>query len=350
MTKVSPPPCDTWNNALIPGRTLTWSATMPSPPHLPAMPITSPMRALLLQLAHREGAGIYWNLEANTSPFYGWGFAGRVETTALAVEALVRMQANKPDVELGDLAHGGLQYLLMHKDRYCVWYSTQATENAVEAIIYALRGGQEDAPARDATLLVNGHPAGTLHLPSAKDVVGPVVLELPDALAKGNNKLELSVMGGTAAMNAEAITTWYVPWAVSSATADQNFKPGDTRALRLQVRFDSSELAIGDTVTARVESERVGFRGYGMTLAEVGLPPGAEVDRASLDSASNIGGYEVQPDRVVFYLWPEAGGTKFDFRFRPRYRSNALTAPSVLYDYYNPENRAVVAPTRFIVR
>ena len=46
---------------------------------------------------------------------------------------------------------------------------------------------------------------------------------------------------------------------------------------------------------------------------------------------------------------PSAGGTKFDFRFHLRYRSDAVTAPSLLYDYYNPENRAIVAPTRFIV-
>ena len=307
-------------------------------------------QALLLQLAHREGGSIYWNLEANTSPFYGWGTAGRVETTALAVEALTRVQSGKPqdqhDDELRDLSQGGLQYLLTHKDHYGVWYSTQATENAVEAIIYALHGGDEDAPAQDATLLVDGLSAGTLHLPAAKDVVGPVVLELPDALTRGANKLELSVPGGVAAMNAQFISTWYVPWAESAATTNQNFKPGDTRALRLQVAFDRSQAALGDAVTAHVEAERVGFRGYGMMLAEVGLPPGAEVDRASLES---VGSYEVQPDRVVFYVWPSAGGAKFDFRFRLRYRCDALTAPSLLYDYYNPENRAVVAPTRFVV-
>ncbi|MBZ5494655.1 MAG: hypothetical protein LAO76_27325 [Acidobacteriia bacterium] len=147
-------------------------------------------------------------------------------------------------------------------------------------------------------------------------------------------------------MNAQVISTWYVPWAESSATAIENFKPGDTRALRLQVRFDRTQPTFGDTVTAHVEAERVGFRGYGMMLAEVGLPPGAEVDRSSLESA---GSYEVQPDRVVFYVWPSAGGTKFDFRFRLPYRCDALSAPSLLYDYYNPENRAVVAPTRFVV-
>jgi len=45
-------------------------------------------------------------------------------------------------------------------------------------------------------------------------------------------------------------------------------------------------------------------------------------------------------DRVVLYLWPRAGGVKFSFTFKPRFGMKALTTPSVLYDYYNPEARA----------
>ena len=60
--------------------------------------------------------------------------------------------------------------------------------------------------------------------------------------------------------------------------------------------------------------------------------------------------YDILPDRVVVYLWPPAGGIKFDFKFRPRFGLNAKTAPSLIYDYYNPEARAVIAPTRFIVK
>jgi hypothetical protein len=118
---------------------------------------------------------------------------------------------DKHDDELRDLIQGGLQYLLTHKDRYWVWYSTQATENAVEPIIYTLHGGDEDAPEQDATLLVNGRSAGTLNLPAAKDVVGPVVLELSDALSKGDNKLELSVPGGTAATELNPLLDEFVP-------------------------------------------------------------------------------------------------------------------------------------------
>ncbi|HKS80416.1 MAG TPA: hypothetical protein VJR23_02830 [Candidatus Acidoferrales bacterium] len=36
--------------------------------------------------------------------------------------------------------------------------------------------------------------------------------------------------------------------------------------------------------------------------------------------------------------------------FTPRFGMKALTAPSVLYDYYNPEARAVIEPLIFTVR
>ncbi len=92
-----------------------------------------------------------------------------------------------------------------------------------------------------------------------------------------------------------------------------------------------------------------------MMLAEIGLPPGGDVERASLDKAMaesgySINRYDVLPDKIIFYLLPKAGGLKFSFKFRPRYGINAQSASSQIYDYYNPEARAVIAPTRFSVK
>ena len=128
-----------------------------------------------------------------------------------------------------------------------------------------------------------------------------------------------------------------------------------TRSLRLTTTFDKNTAKINEDIVCHVSAERVGFSGYGMMLAEIGLPPGADVDRASLESAMKgsdwaIGQYDVLPDRVVVYLWPRAGGIKFDFKFRPRFGLTAKAAPSIVYDYYNPLARAVVAPAKFVVR
>jgi uncharacterized protein YfaS (alpha-2-macroglobulin family) len=310
-------------------------------------------RALLTTLAHREGDATYWNLEANTTPFYGWGQAGRIETTALAVEALTELQARLPEPDTADSISRGLQYLLTHKDRYAMWYSTQATQNVLEALIAAIPVAAENSGASEASILVNGRTVRTIHLPNAQDAVGPATTELADELTKGANKIEVARPGAAAAMNASVITSYYVPWAESEATAQENFKTGEKRALRLKVSYDHNDLHMGERVHCGVQAERIGFRGYGMMLAEVGLPPGAEVDRASLEAAETargVSGYEIQPDRVVFYLWPTAGGSSFGFDFRMRYRIEAMSAPSLVYDYYNPEANATVAPVLFNVR
>jgi CD109 antigen len=310
-------------------------------------------RELLTTLAHREGDTTYWNLEANTTPFYGWGEPGRIETTALAVEALAKLQARHPDTDTADRMSRGLQYLLTHKDRYATWYSTQATQNVLEALVAAIPMANEGTGVSDASVLVNGRAAGTIHLPSPQDAVGPITVELAEALTKGANKIEIARSGSAAAMNASVIASYYLPWAESEATAQENFKTGEKRALRLSVGYDHTDAHVGERVHCSVQAERIGFRGYGMMLAEVGLPPGAEVDRASLEvaeTAPGVSGYEIQPDRVVFYLWPVAGGTSFGFDFRMRYRIEAMSAPALVYDYYNPEANATVAPVLFSVR
>jgi A-macroglobulin TED domain/Alpha-2-macroglobulin family/Carboxypeptidase regulatory-like domain/MG2 domain/A-macroglobulin receptor binding domain/Macroglobulin domain MG3 len=309
-------------------------------------------RELLARLAHNEGSTTYWNLEANTTPFYGWGTAGRLETTALAVEALAKLEALGEDSALAEQVNRGLQYLLTHKDRYACWYSTQATQNVIEAMIAAMPVGKNGTGDDTASVLVNGTKLADIKLPQATEVIGPKVIDFGKELKTGTNKIAIQRTGDNSAMQTNLITSYYIPWPQSEATRTENFNSGDTSALKLKVDFDRQEAKVGQAIACRVDAERVGFAGYGMMIAEIGLPPGVEVDRESLEEAKQNGvdGYEVQPDRVVFYLWPSAGGSKFQFVFRPRFGINAMSAPSVLYDYYNPEANAAVLPIRFKVQ
>ena len=107
-------------------------------------------------------------------------------------------------------------------------------------------------------------------------------------------------------------------------------------------------------ISCDVETERVGFQGYGMLLAEIGIPPGADVSRESLQAAMDadwsLSRYDILPDRIIFYMWSKAGGTKFNFKFRPRYGINAQTPASIVYDYYNDEAKATIAPLKFEVK
>jgi hypothetical protein len=303
-------------------------------------------RASLAELAHPEGSSTYWNLETNTSPFYGWGNAGRLETTALAVQALAALSDQSQDAN--EQVSRGVQYLLSHKDPYQVWYSTHATLAAVEALATAIPVGNDKGEGSKAILTVNGHEATSVDLPAAKDVVGAIAVDLTEFLRTGTNAVQVLRAENGAPMNAQAITSYYVPWNYSSAVLGENVQRGETRALRLNVHYDQTAPKVDEPVRCEVQVERIGFVGYGMMVAEIGLPPGSEVERQSLQDSGQQ--YEVRPDRVVFYVWPSAAGTKLSFSFKTRYRMNANTSPSILYDYYNPEANATVAPVRFAVQ
>jgi hypothetical protein len=326
--------------------------------------------ARLRALAHEEGTGTYWALETNT-PFYGWGFAGRIETTALAVQALSRAKVTKVtsgsmEEETDDtLVNRGLLFLLRNKDRYGIWYSTQATVNVLDALVGLValedaarprQSGSAQTAGGTAEIFVNNRRAAEIALPPAGRLIAPISFDLTPFVNAGDNRVEIRRGGGGRSAQAQAVTTFYVPWPKTPAAPFTGpEKQAGSGSLRLAVAFDHPTAGINQEVTCSVEAERVAFRGYGMLLAEIGLPPGADIDRASLarsmaESGWVIDGYDVLPDRLVVYLWPQGGGTKFSFKFRPRYGLNALTAPSQLYDYYNPEAHADLPPTRFVIR
>ncbi|HEX8845621.1 MAG TPA: MG2 domain-containing protein [Pyrinomonadaceae bacterium] len=322
----------------------------------------------LRSLAREEAGTFYWSLETNT-PFYGWGLAGRIETTALALQALSKYcgmrnadcgleEPASPNPQsafrIPQLLNGGLLFLLRQKDRYGVWYSTQATVNVLDAIATLLLKDASGAGA-DAEVFVNGKMATAIKLPPDDVLANPITVDLSRFVSSGSNRIEIRRNGAASHASAQVVATYYVPWSAAKGAANHPRAEDPARTLRLGVSYDRSVAATGSEITCRVEAERIGFRGYGMLLAEIGLPPGADVDRASLEKAMKDSGwglsqYDVLPDRLIVYLWPQAGGTKFDFKFRPRYGLAAQTAPSVLYDYYNPEARVTLAPTKFMVK
>ena len=302
----------------------------------------------LRKLALEEGNTTYWALESNT-PFHGWGLAGRVETTALVVQALAE-DCNPQRAVCVDrkLINGGLLFLLKEKDPRGVWFSTQATVNVLDAMLALFSKNRPGTAAgqTSADVVVNGNPVQTLQLNGRFN--NPITVDISQFLKVGKNRIEIKRQQGLPFASVQAVAKYYVPWSISKP-ANANSKPD----LRLDVKFDKTEAKINDEITCRVEAARIGFRGYGMLLAEIGIPPGAEVDRGSLQAAVKEGPvkqYDVLPDRVVVYLWPTAGTVSFSFTFRPRFGMNAKNAASTLYDYYNPEAAVVVPPSVFKIQ
>jgi len=311
----------------------------------------------LRTLAHAEGDAAYWSLETNT-PFYGWGRAGRLETTALVIEALRRGPNQKADDKLISL---GLLFLLSNQDRYGIWYSTQATVNVLQALgsFVSENDGPQHSRAEpgkneDASILVDGKVTTHVTLPATGELSPPITTDLSGFVSAGVHRIEIQRSGPSSQASGQLVATYYVPWG-SATEKDRRSSSESSDSLELRVHYDKTTVGVGDVVSCEVTARRIGFSGYGMMLAEVGLPPGAEVDRSSLErtmkeSGWGINQYDVLPDRLILYLWPHAGGTTFSFGFRPRFGLSAETTPSVLYDYYNPDATSTVTPTKFVVQ
>jgi hypothetical protein len=300
--------------------------------------------AKLRTMATTQSGQTYFDLDTNT-PFYGWGRAGRLESTGVAVLALRTIAPEK----LQDLADSATAFLLSEKDQYGIWYSGQATVNVTKGLIASMH-----SPNLHSTSTLIARLNDTPITLPADQSDGPGYVDVTSLLHAGENTVSISGGDSRSLVSAQLVSRYYVPWEGLVPESRAVTSPGKPDGLRLRVEFDRTDAPSGADLRCTAEAERIGSRGYGMMIAEIGTPPGADVDRRSLDqmlesSGWSISRYDVLPDRVLVYLWPRAGGIKFSFTLRPRFGLNALSAPSVLYDYYNPEMSVTLRPVRFTI-
>jgi hypothetical protein len=308
------------------------------------------LRNELIATAEHGRDGAFWEFDGS-SPFYGWGGGGRLETTALALAAF-DVAGNQADKKLADDA---LLYLLHNRDGYGVWLSGQATVRVLKALLpLAVRQLRNPSPGEFA-LTVNGKPLGPEQAAAIKSdseiAEAPRTIDLTSMIQAGTNTLEFSGASNAALANAQLTARFYVPWAQAVEGRTSITVPGKDFGLDFGYQCDVAGAKVGQPITCTVNARRFGSESYGMMLAEVGLPPGADVDRAALGKLLDswtIDRYDLEPDRIVFYLWSSAAeGDKFTFRFTPRYAIRAKAAPAKLTDYYNPDLNAVLAPQLF---
>ncbi len=304
--------------------------------------------ARLISMGREERGGLYWDMHTN-SPFYGWGTAGRYETTGLAVSALAAWRDKHPvSTDLDPYIRRGLVFLLQGRGATGSWSSTQSTLRAMRAIADA-SSALGNVGGHGGTLEVrsNGRVVKSVTLPGDPKATDPILIDLSAYISPGGNQITLIPSVATGSALVRLTSTHWLPW--------EQTKPRSSPELQFAVAFDRLTSSPGEPIRCTVKAERIGFSGYGMMLAEIGLPPGAEVDRSSLESVVENGSlgldhYEILPDRVVMYLWPKAGGAAFDFYLSARNAMIAKSAPFILYDYYNPEALSELAPFRWTVK
>jgi hypothetical protein len=300
----------------------------------------------------RDRRGTYWNVDG-ALPFYTWGYAGSLETTAVTLQSLLTTNINEDDRRLVDSA---VLYLIDTQDAGGIWYSGQTTVRVLKALLPFAVAQLKTAPA-DSPLQVriNGKLLSvdddTVLQANKQLLDAPETLDVTAYVKPGHNEIQFATNTGSEFASAQLASTFYTPWA--QLRKDSGTQTGKDYGLDFDYRCEADSAVAGKPISCNVDARRFGSSGYGMLLAEIGLPPGAEVDReqlTKLQADGSISRYEIEPDHITFYFWASgATGTRFTFQFTPRFAIRAKAAPSSLFDYYNPDERVVLVPQLFEV-
>src|SRR5260370_628647 len=174
--------------------------------------------AALLLSEHSEGEGSYWDVQHNTI-FYGWGYTGRIETTALVLDVLATAkQQGHSSPKLERALNRGTLFLLKNKDQYGVWYSTQATVDVLQTLIHQLGPTSTVDSSRSPMLIFVDGKSGPQFSASA-DIrqLTPQRADLTQFLSPGKHTIE--IRGGPATHpNPYVTATFYLPSNSSALT------------------------------------------------------------------------------------------------------------------------------------
>lgn len=280
---------------------------------------------------------VYWAAQSET-PTCGTGAAADIEVTALAVQALIRCGQ-----ELGTVSKA-VNFLVKNKDAYGTWQSTQATIQALRAMLMAERGATAAAEAA-IKIQCNGEDITTLTVNDKNSDVLQLV-DLKDYTDKGDNAITLTFQG-TGALLYQIVGRYYLPY-------PQEALPAREEPMTIDVTYDRTQLATDDliNVTATVRNNRPGRAQ--MVILDLGLPPGFTLlpDRLNqLVENKVIEKYSTTGRQIIVYLREVAHGqpVEIGYQLLAKYPLTAKTPKSAAYEYYNPDISVEANPIQLTV-
>ncbi len=293
------------------------------------------LQTLLDKKVEQDGM-VYWPATSET-PTHGTGETAAIEITGLAVQAFIQCER-----ELGTVSKA-VTYLVKKKDAYGTWQSTQATIQALKAMLMAERGATAKA---DATIdvKINQDKIATLRVDDSNSDVLQLV-DLKDRTGKGAHEVELA-FAGEGALLYQVVGRYYMPY--------KGLDVARQEPMSIDVEYDRTELSASDIigVKATVENNRPGKAK--MVIVDLGLPPGFTLIPDRLNALVETGvveKYSTTGRQIIVYLREVEKGSPVtvEYQLLAKYPLKAKTTKSAAYEYYNPEIRAEEAPIELTV-
>ncbi len=329
-------------------------------------------RAMQLLLdAHTEKDEQAW-WSADETGVYATGASASVETTGLAVQALLKWG------EASGTARKAMTYLASKKDASGAWGTTQATIMALRALLLATEKGAADVRGT-VEVLLNGKSVQKLALtPDNNDLLHqfvfkgidtgrenpirpeseraessperdreePKIVEVPSH----PNRVEIR-FEGKGGLAYQIVGTYFVHW---------DEKPVN-EALSINVDYDRTHLAQDDIATATATVKNNLPKNANMVMIDLGIPPGfdllsedlqAFIEKTAAQKSGRLEKFSQTATQAILYFNSVAAGDTVTFRFRLRakYPIRALTFKSRVYEYYDPDVSSLARPVQLEVR
>ena len=295
---------------------------------------------MLLDARTEQGEQVWWT--SDETGVYATGASASVETTGLAVQALLKSGA------ASGTAGKALGYLASKKDSSGTWGTTQATIMALRALLLSTEKGAADVRGT-LEVSLNGKPAERLVLtPENNDLFHQFVLKGVDS--GGANQVEIR-FDGKGALAYQVVGRYFVPWDARPAS----------EALSIGVAYDRTQLAQDDIATATATVRNNLAKSANMVMVDLGIPPGFDLlsedlqgyqEKSSGQKGGRLEKFSLTATQAILYFDSIGAGQTVTLRFRLRakYPMRAKTFPSRVYEYYDPEVNSVARPVQLEVR
>jgi uncharacterized protein YfaS (alpha-2-macroglobulin family) len=280
---------------------------------------------------------VYWQAETET-PTHGTGTAADIEVTALAVQGFIRCGR-----ELGTVSKA-ITYLVKNKDAYGTWQSTQATIQALRAMLMAERGATAKTNAT-INLSLNGETIKKLSVDETNSDVLHLV-DLKDLTREGENTVRLE-FEGEGALLYQVVARYYIPYPIKVL-------PAQKEPMTINVEYNRTQLVTDDiiNVTATVTNNRPGRAK--MVIVDLGLPPGFTLIPDNLNRLVEdevIEKYSTTGRQIIIYLREVVHDKPIELKYQllAKYPLKVKTPESAVYEYYNPDVRSEAKPIQLVV-
>jgi uncharacterized protein YfaS (alpha-2-macroglobulin family) len=300
----------------------------------------SEAREILKQLSalgKNDGDLVFWPVDG-VGPMHSMGDSLTIETTAIVVQAMLRA-----NYEVGT-AHKALEWLISKRDGAGTWFSTQATVQAMRALLIGAESVGETAET-EVQISVNGSAVEPLQI-NAENADVFHLISLTEHVKAGVNAVEMTA-GGNSNLAWQIVSVHYDP------ASEEPQEP--SKVLEIETKYSADRLEVNDLLKVQVILRYNRPEPARMTLVDLGIPPGFQVETASLQQLLDDGQierYEIKGNQVSLYLDQIPGGGKpvnLGYELRAKFPINAQAPPNAAWQFYEPEVRAETKPTRLTI-